>query len=285
MLKYNEWGKHLRLGNYLFQYATIASICKTNNLDVEFPKNYFLWNYLKTPPILTEDRNYEEEIYFYDYLYFGYNEENKKNLIEYLKQNKNRTLNISVNASFQSEKWFIENVDYVKEILEIKEEEKIKIREKYQSFFLKKTIGIGIRRGDFVDHGSFYQIPMDWYERALNSIFPDWKENYNIVVFSDDIEWCKRYFQGRDFLFADSNNTYKLDNENYFKDPMEQFILGTLMDNFIGGNSTFSWWQMWYVKNFNNGTVVHCGKNLSDREAARLPNPMFYSDSWKLYEI
>ena len=36
MLKYNEWGKHLRLGNYLFQYATIASICKTNNLDVEF---------------------------------------------------------------------------------------------------------------------------------------------------------------------------------------------------------------------------------------------------------
>ncbi len=68
---------------------------------------------------------------------------------------------------------------------------------------------------------------------------------------------------------------------------MEQFILGAcLCDHFIGGNSTFSWWQMWYVKNYNNGTVVHCGKNLSEKGEKEFGvNKDYYPADWILYKI
>lgn len=51
---------------------------------------------------------------------------------------------------------------------------------------------------------------------------------------------------------------------------MEQFILSTLMDNYILGSSTFSWWAGWYVKNFNSGKVIHCGKFVYKREKKSL---------------
>jgi len=54
------------------------------------------------------------------------------------------------------------------------------------------------------------------------------------------------------------------------------------MDNFIGGSSTFTWWQMWYVKNFNNGKVIHCGKNLTGKCAQDHFNPNYYPDNWIL---
>jgi hypothetical protein len=49
MVKYNDWGKHLRLGNWLFLYAGIQSILKNSGNELWLP-DYFLWEYLKNPP-------------------------------------------------------------------------------------------------------------------------------------------------------------------------------------------------------------------------------------------
>jgi hypothetical protein len=65
-------------------------------------------------------------------------------------------------------------------------------------FFNKPTIGIGVRRGDFVNHSCFYQIPETWYEDTLKKEFPNFKD-YNVIIFSDDIEWCKIYFKDKGF--------------------------------------------------------------------------------------
>jgi hypothetical protein len=279
MITYKDWGKHLRLGNWLFQYTGIISILKDSGNNIVVP-DYFLWDYLKIPPTINNETT-EDEIFHFRQL--NYTHEEKTFLKNFFNENKEKIVNINLSPSLQSEKWFIENIDFIKSHLEIKDEEIEKVKSKYKEFFTKPTIGIGIRRGDFVDHGCFYQIPEDWYVKALKLEFPNYID-YNVIIFSDDIEWCKNYYKENGFLFVEPNNTHlHTDNFKYYRNnPMEQFILGILCDNFIGGSSTFTWWQMWYVKNFNNGKVIHCGENLRSECLEKFYNPDYYPETWTL---
>ena len=287
MIKYIEWGQHIRLGNWLFLYAGLCNITNKSGNSLELP-DYFAWKYMQEPPIINNDKNYEELFHF-----LGNEPINERlnKYVDYFTENRDKIVNVNLGSHLQSEQWFINNVDYIKTKLLIKTEEINKVKEKYKHLFNRPTIGIGIRRGDFVRHGVFYQIPEYWYEKALKSNFPNWNE-YNIVLFSDDIEWCKNYYAGsniRPFMhFAEPNNTHLHTDgfKHYHKDPMEQFILSTLMDNYILGSSTFSWWAGWYVKNFNSGKVIHCGKNLSIKGEKEFGiNNDYYPKNWVLNEI
>lgn len=282
MVKYIDWGQHLRLGNWLFLYAGLQSILKDTGNPLALPP-YFLWKYLDDPPFITDNKSYGEVFHFRQTWYTPHEKESIRGVLN-TKFRDGITVNINLGSNLQSEKWFIDDIDYVKGKLKIKQEELDRVKAKYAPFFMRPTIGVGIRRGDFVGHGCFYQIPEKWYETALEAEFPDWRE-YNIIVFSDDIDWCKNYYRNKGWLFSDANNTHThADNfRHYHNDPMDQFILGALMDNFVGGSSTFTWWQMWYVKNFNNGKVVHSGKNLIGQCADNHKNPDYYPDSWILY--
>lgn len=277
MIIYNDWGKHLRLGNWLFIYAGLQSIIKDSNNKIAFP-NYFLWSYLKKIPTITTDNRFNEIFYFRTNVY---SEEEKLFLKEYFIKNSHKQININLGSNLQSEKWFKEDIDYIKNCLAIRESKIQIVRDKYIQFFTKPTIGVGIRRGDFINHDVFYQIPETWYKKALDNNF-DYNQ-YNVVIFSDDINWCKKYYKNENFLYAEDNNTAThADNfKHYHNNPMDQFILASLMDNFVGSNSTFSWWNMWYVKNFNSGKVIHCGKNLSEKGQEQFGiNENYYPENW-----
>lgn len=282
MVKYIEWGKHLRLGNWLFLYAGLTSILKDTDNQLCLPDRYFLWKYLQNPPVLITSDNYDEIFHFRK---MEYTVEEKQWCREYFIENKNRVINVNLGSNLQDERWFIDDKQYVIDRLKIKDEYVQRVRDKYSHIFTKPTIGIGIRRGDFVGHGDFFQIPERWYEDALIANFPDWL-NYNIVIFSDDIDWCKNYYKGKPYLYAEPNNTHTHANnfKNYHNDPMDQYILATQMNNFIGGNSTFSWWNMWWVKNVNEGKVVHCGENLS-HTSRHYNNPDYYPKDWIHHKI
>jgi hypothetical protein len=280
MIKCNGWGNHLRLGNWLFLFTGLNYLAKHSNNKIVLPE-YFLWDYLKNLPNVTENQNYDIE---YSFLNTKYSDDEKKNFIEFFKLNNDKIINILGYPGLQSEKWFIDDVNYIKNILEIKEEKIKEVKTRYKDFFTKPTIGIGVRRGDFVGHNCFYQIPETWYEDTLKKEFPNYLD-YNVIIFSDDIEWCKNYYINKNFLFAESNNTYIQHSNEYLNDPMDQFILGTLCDNFIGGSSTFSWWQMWYVKNFNNGKVIHSGKNLAGNCYDLFHCPHYYPENWIINKI
>jgi len=280
MIKCNGWGNHLRLGNWLFLFTGLNYLAKHSNNKIVLPE-YFLWDYLKNLPNVTENQIYDIE---YSFLNTKYSDDEKKNFIEFFKLNNDKIINILGYPGLQSEKWFIDDVNYIKNILEIKEEKIKEVKTRYKDFFTKPTIGIGVRRGDFVGHNCFYQIPETWYEDTLKKEFPNYLD-YNVIIFSDDIEWCKNYYINKNFLFAESNNTYIQHSNEYLNDPMDQFILGTLCDNFIGGSSTFSWWQMWYVKNFNNGKVIHSGKNLAGNCYDLFHCPHYYPENWIINKI
>jgi hypothetical protein len=281
MIRYNDWGQHIRLVNWLFLYVGINFFKEKSGNSIELP-DYFLWKYLKNPPVITTLTDNEEVFHFRETLF---SQSEQDYIIDYFTQNKDRVINVNLGSHLQSELWWNSDKDFVKNLLEFKEEELARIKNKYSYILNKKTIGIGVRRGDFVNHGCFYQIPVDWYTRALKENFPDW-EQCNILFFSDDIEEVKKIFKGDNFYFSEPNNTHThAENfKHYHNDPRDQFILGTLCNGFIGGNSTFSWWQM-YIVDINGFKVVHCGENLAGDCLKKYNNPNYYPSNWIKHNI
>lgn len=90
-------------------------------------------------------------------------------------------------------------------------------------------VAIHVRRGDYVKapHNTFHAnlCASDYYQDAMK-IFPD----DTFLVFSDDIEFCKGYFQGERFEFSEG------------KTEIEDLNLMSACKGHIIANSTFSFW-------------------------------------------
>ena len=71
-------------------------------------------------------------------------------------------------------------------------------------------------------------------------------KNYYILIFSDDIQWCKQ--------------NIKLDNCIYITsdifDDYEQLYLMSLCDDNIISNSSFSWWGSYLNNNINKKIIA-----------------------------
>ncbi|HMT01718.1 MAG TPA: alpha-1,2-fucosyltransferase [Burkholderiales bacterium] len=278
MLKCINWGKTLRLGNWLFLYAGLNYFSRKSNNSLVLP-DFYLWNYLENPPVINNNKDFDLE---HSWRYFEYSDEEKQYQIDILTKNADKIINIVMFPYFQTEKWWKDEENYILNLLKLKTDKIDEIKQKYKNLFntSKETVAISIRRGDFVKHGAFYQIPESWYEKALDSNFKD----CNVIVFSDDIDWCKKYFKHRNFNYAECNNTHSL--KGYENNPMEQFILAILCDHAIIGNSTFSWWIAYYINKFNNGIIIHTGKNLTNEtDKIYKANNNYYPKNWKLFNI
>ncbi|WP_281228112.1 alpha-1,2-fucosyltransferase [Flavobacterium aquiphilum] len=214
MITFSKLEKKGHLGNQLFQIASTIGIAKSNNQRFGFPK----WSYSNFfQNELPVEKLEEFEIYKEETFHFAF------------KKFSNR--NYDLEGWFQSEKYF--DIDSVKYYFEFKKTFLDELKKKNQVIFEKKTILISIRRGDFVDHRDYFQLPINYYINALIDNFSDWKEK-NLVVLSDDIDYCK-------FHFSFLDNVFFADNLS----AIEQLGIASLCDDFIISNSTFSWWCAW----------------------------------------
>ena len=80
---------------------------------------------------------------------------------------------------------------------------------------------------------------MDYYKSALE-LFDSDRE---VIIFSDDTEWCKEQELFEDDRFAVAEGG----------DQFYDLCLMSMCDDFIIANSTFSWWGAWLA---NRGKVV-----------------------------
>ncbi len=93
-------------------------------------------------------------------------------------------------------------------------------------------VAIHIRRGDYVNNPFYVDLTeTDYYDRAMK-FFP----NDSFLVFSDDIEWCKGYFDGPQFDFSEGN------------DDVTDMNLMAGCKGVIMANSSFSWWAAYLSK-------------------------------------
>lgn len=112
----------------------------------------------------------------------------------------------------------------------------------------KNTIGLHVRRGDYLlkeNKKSFQSIDLKYYKKALGEL--EKKVDiftYDILIFSDDIDWCKEK------LKFDYNLKY-IDNESELSD----FRLMSSCEHIITANSTFSWWAA-FINDSENRIVI-----------------------------
>ncbi len=76
-------------------------------------------------------------------------------------------------------------------------------------------------------------MPIEYYEEALK-LFPDKK----VMVFSDDITFCKRHLVGDRFEFSENKNEYE-----------DLSMMASCIHGNIIANSSFSWWGAWLNQN------------------------------------
>lgn len=260
MILHELFGQHLRAGNFIFQKAAQTKLSLVHNCDVMYPESYYLWKYLKNPPkTYTEEPKFDELIRPHTWHWTPEEEEYVNSFGE---RYQNENMAFALNFFFQSAKWWEGYEKEIVESLQFIDDYVNFVKNKYEHLFRRPTIGWSIRLGDFKHHGDFFQIPKEFYPIAVQENFPNWQD-YNIVVFSDHIEDAQTMFKGENLYFAEPNGTHThADNFKHYhsEKAIEQLVLGTLMDNFIIGNSTFSWWQAFLGAEQKGGKVVHSGQ-------------------------
>ncbi len=245
MITMSNFGSNGRLGNQLFQYAFMFSLSKQNNYEMCLPstninyyQNYksnsffdcFESNVSLCQKNITQNK-FKEKFFHYDI--------NFPNYID----------NCDYSGYYQSYKYFKQYKKELIESLKFKQKNTIKSELDYSNI-----VSIHIRRGDYVNNKTHETFSFEFLNTSKKHF-----DNKKYLVFSDDIEWCKKMNIGD--YYAENNN-----------DCLDLYQM-TLCKSSIIANSSFSWW----------------GAYLSEKEKVIAPKKWFnnnknvddlYCDGW-----
>tara|TARA_A100001515_G_C4589798_1_gene215642 strand:- start:1007 stop:1807 length:801 start_codon:yes stop_codon:yes gene_type:complete len=145
--------------------------------------------------------------------------------------------NMSMRGHFQSYKYFESSQDKIIELFELPRHMSSSIEKKYKHILDNAfdKVSIHIRRGDYLKlQGHYASLDLEYYQNALDMINKD-----QIVLFSDDIAWCKEniYFKNKQVEFIEGE-----------MDIVDMHLMSKIPSNIIA-NSTFSWWAAFLNKN------------------------------------
>jgi len=212
--------KGINLGNQLHRLASLIGLSEKYQCELVIPHWKYARYFLEVPKqgVIGTELNIKEKDFHYT--------------PEFWDQYKEafQTKNIDVWGFFQSEKYWIHCKSKVLQALTFEASFVQQVKEKFSQAFSKPTIAISIRRGDFATTPGYFLLPLEFYLKALTEFFPD-HEKYNIIIFSDDLGYCKAHIRNSKNIFFATG----------LKD-IEQLCLMSLCNHFIISNSTFSWW-------------------------------------------
>ena len=214
MITFSNIGNYGRLGNQMFQYASVIGIAKKNGYDYCFPlhrSSLSKWFDLTTKDQIYFGNIYNEQMFKFQPIVFDLPD------------------NMDYVGYFQSEKYFEHCSSFIRNEFKFKNE----IKQKVDEWFKDKNdsyISVHVRRGDYLNSPNFHPVPkIEWYIEAMKS-FP----NKKFLFFSDDLDWCKQTFPEHYFS--------PFDNEG------EDMYAMSKCNGHIIANSSFSWWGAWLGK-------------------------------------
>ena len=254
------------LGNQMFQYATGFALAKkkqTNLLfDIRLQEKYKI-----NPPPRNVPRDIDLDVFGIkleicsekDLLkVFQFNKEYKiRNFISVFLDKINflvfrerkrifeeRFFNLKgkkwyLDGHWQSEKYF---KDYRKEILNIFNFDSLKdlkINKKFiKNILSKKSVCVNVRRTDFINNPEHNVLDIEYYKKAVEVFKNLIGNDFELFVFSDDLDWCKK-----NFLFF---NKVSYVEHNFAGNKFYNYLyLMTKFKYFIIPNSSFAWWGAW----------------------------------------
>lgn len=247
-LSFSLLGKYGRLGNQLFQISSTIGLSEKHKLTASFP----VWQgdeYFATP--IPKGQMHNNQIKEIDFSYHEWNIPNE---------------GADIKGYLQSSKYFAKNA---KEQFKFKPQLIERLKNKYEALFSKEVICIHIRRGDYITNPNYFKLTPIYYIGALLKYFPNYQD-YNILILSDDVPYCKVHFECMpNVFFADNNNEF------------EDLCLATLCNHFILSNSTFSWWCA-YLGESKGSVVVRPHKHFED--IYNKSDKDLWQQNWVIYE-
>ena len=230
MIGNDRIGSNGRLGNQMFQYASMRGIAASRGYDWVVPPqdydhtaNYALFETFNMSTVKPENIGFvkgkapHKIIHENDHCF-------SQDFFDECPDNS------SLEGFFQTEKYFKDIEASIKEDFKFRDHVLKPCIEMAES--LDDAVSLHVRRTDYLQNsGNHFNLQLDYYEKALSKIDAD----RTVVVFSDDPEWCKEQelFSDDRFLVSESG------------DNAVDLCLMTFCKAHIIANSSFSWWGAW----------------------------------------
>ena len=245
MLGYNTLGSNGRLGNQMFQYASLRGIASKRGYD---------WC---IPP---EDYDHQDNYGLFETFNMLNVGDNNTGFVNgnSIQENDHCFIpeffdecpdNSNLDGYFQTEKYFEHISDEIREDFSFKQEY-LNPCKKYIESLDKPPIFIHVRQADNIGREQYHPIlPISYFDKCLQE-FPD---DTPCFVFTDDLDWCKsqEYFKQNRFMFNENIQRYEyksmdgLGKMQYTLLPQVDLCLMSLCSGAIIANSSFSWWGAW----------------------------------------
>ena len=269
MITFYELGQLGRLGNQLFQYAALRSLGLERDYEVKIPNPQTrTWHGQKC---LLSEFNIESSFFSDDELRsisYSYTEPNHEVFDSNFYSLPDHT---NISGFFQSTLYFQKHKNQIIKELTPKPhlidkavEEIRKIKEKNEGY---EIVSLHMRRGDNTNNTDPNQVIYNNYYGGLSLTKESFYYSYfkkatdqfknkkvKFLIFTggkrgkdenqEDIEWCKKHFQGSAFMFSEN------------KSAIEDFCLISRCDHHILSHiSSFGWWAS-YIDNRDNMTIA-----------------------------
>jgi len=241
VLSFSHLGTYGWYGNQLYQIAATIGVAGKNNMDYVFPTWKYSKYFKKELPQISKEKLDKIKGEFI-------NREGPHHFEEVIIPDNNK--NWDLGGYLQSEKYWDHCIDLVLSHLELKDEYNELIDNKYGDLLSLNTCALHVRRGDYLMFPDYHPVCRnDYYKDAISQF-----DNETIfIVFSDDIEFCKKNFIGDRFKFFDDG-----DKTRGGEIVIEHNVMARCK-NIITANSSFSLWASILNKNTNKKIV--CPKN------------------------
>lgn len=245
-ISYNRLGSNGRLGNQMFQYAALRGIAAHRGFDWIIPRpdsygdsNYGLFDCFQMETVKEENFGYlnAQSISTGQFHFVS----------EFFESCPD---NVNLHDYFTTEKYFLNVSNIIRKDYTFKSEILEPCKEIIDE--LDNPIFIHVRRGDYlVKPEAHPPCSIEYYKKALTCF----NESSPVLVFSDDIEWCKEQdlFKGDRFMLSEYAERYPqtcdtLEGRQKSLIPYYDLCMMSLCTGGIIANSTMSWWGAWLIR-------------------------------------
>lgn len=241
ILSFSHLGTYGWYGNQLYQIAATIGVATKNNMDYLFPT----WKYSKyfkkeLPQISKEELDKIKGEFI--------NREGPHHFEDVVIPD--NTKNWDLGGYLQSEKYWEHCRDLVLSYLELKDEYNELIEKRYNDLLSLNTCALHVRRGDYLNFPLHHPVCTNNYYRNAISQFSN---DTIFIIFSDDIDFCKKNFIGDRFFFFEDGDRSR------GGDIVIEHNIMSRCKNIITANSSFSLWAS--ILNKNENKRIICPKN------------------------
>lgn len=239
---YSTLGDNGRLGNQMFQYATLLSKALTWNGRFAIPDSMVQDGKRKSYELIDSFANLSAEVVDTERM----NEIHRTQLGVYREPDFSFDQNfglvhphVELFGYFQSELYFKNHRERILKEFEFSREVKDTVNNVLSEVKSKKNAeklcAVHIRRGDYVNLSSYHtNLGPEYYGPAMQYVLSNLPGKTQFIIFSDDIEWCKSFITDQDQVSFSS-----------FTGHLEDLCGISSCDYHITANSSFSWWGAW----------------------------------------